>query len=238
MTEKGTKIAPIELVRRNGEEILIPKHFNEDNSPTSLADSDDRVLIQMAIAGRADCFSMLVDQHLAAVKRYLQRIVSNEEDLDDLIQDALLKAWMHLDTFRTGSKLSTLMIRIGINRARELHRRRQCRLPCQTREDLAQIASPSESPEESLLRAEAADAAHSAVAKLPSKYRILIVHQDVNELCGKEIAQRLNITLSAVKTRLSRASLILATKLQKSKRSRMRRRKLDDAESSLLGTAK
>jgi RNA polymerase sigma-70 factor (ECF subfamily) len=198
----------------------MPTHWNVDNMPPSLADSDDGVLIRMITAGSADCFSVLVDRHLAAVKNYLRRIVSNQADLDDLIQDVLLKVWIHLNTFRSESNLRTWMINIGINRARELHRRRQFRPLWHTKDDFAEIASAGESPEEWLLRAEAVDAVRSEVAKLPPKYRRVIVHRDLNEVSGKEIAERLQITLSAVKTRIFRGRLILAANIRKSKRSR------------------
>ena len=92
-----------------------------------LANCDDGALIQMAIDGRSDCFSVLMGRHLVAVKKRLRFMVSNEADLDDLVQEVQLKTWLHLATFRKESNLRTWMIRIGINQAWQSYRRSQCR---------------------------------------------------------------------------------------------------------------
>jgi RNA polymerase sigma-70 factor (ECF subfamily) len=181
---------------------------------SSLAACDDAVLIQMAIAGRNDCFSLLIDRHLTAVKRRLRFMVSNEADLDDVVQEFLLKAWRHLKTFRSECSLRTWMIRIAINEARQLYRRGKRGPLCEQPLGEA-IALPEESADQRLLRAEATAALRCAMAKLPRKYREVVMLRDLCELGGEETAKRLHTTVPAIKTRLFRARLMLSTKLRK-----------------------
>jgi len=181
---------------------------------SSLEASADAVLIQMAIAGRNDCFSLLMGRHLDAVKRRLRFTVSNEADLEDVVQETLLKVWRHLTTFRSESSLQTWIIRIAINEACQLYRRSK-------RERLSEpldqsIALHEESQDQRLLRAEAAAALHCALAKLPRKYQEVVMLRDLCELGGEETAKRLNTTIPTIKTRLFRARLMLSTELRKS----------------------
>ena len=193
----------------------MPGKSSKADKVPHLAGCDDGELIQMALAGRNDCFSQLMDRHLGAVKKHLRIFVSNEADLDDLLQEVSLKAWLRLATFRSESNIRTWMISIGINQARQEYRRRKRKPISQALDDFAGFASPAESPHQQLLRAEATQAVRSAVAKLPPQYREVVVLRDLNELGGKEIADRLRITVSAVKTRLFRARMVLSTKMRR-----------------------
>lgn len=169
----------------------------------------------MAIAGRNDCFSLLMDRHLAAVKRRLRFMVSNEADLEDLVQETQLKAWRNLDTFRSESNLRTWMTRIAINEACQLYRRSKCKRLCEPLHET--IALPEESADQRLLRAEATAALRCAMARLPPKYQDVLMLRDLCELGGEETARRLRTTVQAMKTRLFRARLMLSTELRKSR---------------------
>ncbi len=181
-----------------------------------LAACGDGVLIRMAIEGRSDCFSVLMDRHLAAVKRRLRRMVPNEADVDDLVQEVLLSAWLHLATLRSEAHLRTWITRIAINQARQLYRRCQHRPAFQPLDDFGGIASLAESPQEYLLRREATDSVRGAIATLPPKYREVLALRDLTELCGKDTAERLQTTIEAVKTRVGRARALLSTRLRRS----------------------
>jgi RNA polymerase sigma-70 factor (ECF subfamily) len=181
---------------------------------SSLAACADTVLIQMAIAGRNDCFSLLMDRHLAAVKRRLRSMVPNEADLDDVVQEFLLKAWRHLATFRSECSLRTWMVRIAINEAFQLYRRGKYKRLCEPLD--AKIALPEELADQRLFRAEATAAVRAAVAKLPRKYQEVVKLRDLCELGSEETAKRLSATVPAIKTRLFRARLMLSTELRKS----------------------
>lgn len=159
---------------------------------SSLAECADTVLIQMAKAGRNDCFSLLMDRHLVAVKRRVRFMVSNEADFEDVIQETQLKAWRYLATLRSESNLRTWMMRIAINEAYQLHRRGKLKSLCDPLDE--GISLREESPDQQLLRAEATAALYRAVAKLPRKYQEVVMLCDLRELGGEETAKRLHTT--------------------------------------------
>ena len=193
----------------------VPEQCGGADTISPLAECADAVLIQMAIAGRNDCFSLLMDRHLTAVKKRLRFMVSNEADLEDLVQEILLKAWRYLPTFRSESNVRTWLIRIAINKACQLYRRSKRKGLCEPLHEA--IALPEESADQQLLRAEAAAALRCAVARLPRKYQDVLMLRDLDELGGEETAKRLHTTVQTVKTRLFRARLMLSTELRKSR---------------------
>jgi RNA polymerase sigma-70 factor, ECF subfamily len=180
-----------------------------------LATFEDSALIKMALAGQTECFTVLTNRHLPAVRRRIGSIVSNTTDADDLLQEVLLKVWLHLSTFRSESSFRTWMTRVAINEALQSYRRERCRPLCQTPGDLAALASHGESPYQSLARTEATQAVRSAVAGLPANYRQILILRDLEELSVRETAKCLQSSIPSVKTRLFRARLMLLAALRR-----------------------
>jgi RNA polymerase sigma-70 factor (ECF subfamily) len=174
----------------------------------------DEMLIKMAVAGRSDCFSALVDRHLTAVRRHLRATVRNESDREDALQEVLLKVWRHLADFRMECNLRTWMIKIAINEARQWYRRRTSRQLFQPLEDSGPLASAQDSPEKRLLRNEAAHVVQRSLGALPAKYRDVLVLRHLEETTGADTAKSLGITVPAMKTRTFRARRLLSTKLR------------------------
>jgi RNA polymerase sigma-70 factor (ECF subfamily) len=183
-----------------------------------LAAAEDSTLIEMALAGQNECFTILMDRHLAAVRRRIRSMVRSAADLDDVLQEVLLKVWLHLSTFRSESSFRTWLTRVAINEALQAHRREQCRPPrTQELRDLDTFASSDESPYRSLARTEVIHAVRNAVMKLPAKYRQVLILHDLDQLNTIETAQSVQASIPAVKTRLVRARLMLLTGLQRSR---------------------
>ena len=182
-----------------------------------LATFEDGILIKMALAGQAECFTVLMNRHLAAVRRRIGSIVPNATDADDVLQEVMLKVWRHLSTFRSESSFRTWMTRVASNEALQLYRRDQRRPRCHAVDDLDALASPGESPHQSLARVEATRAVRRAVVGLPAKYRQVLILHDFEQLSAKETAQSLQSSIPAVKTRLFRARLMLSEKLQRTR---------------------
>ena len=86
---------------------------------TTLADN---TLIKLALAGQTECFAVLIDRHKGAVRRRIASMVQNKADADDLFQEALLKVWHHLPTFRSESSFRTWMTRVAINEVLQAYR--------------------------------------------------------------------------------------------------------------------
>jgi len=183
-----------------------------------LTDLEDNALIALALDGETECFSILVNRHLTAVKRCIGAMVRNGMDVDDLLQDVLLKVWRRLATFRSESSFRTWMTRVAINEVLQTYRRDKRHAICQTFENLDGLPSLCESPHTSLVRIEATKVLRNAVAGLPERYREVVILRDLEQFTTEETAQSLRSSVPAVKTRLFRARLMLSGALQESRK--------------------
>ena len=182
-----------------------------------LSTFEDSALIQLALVGQTECFTVLMNRHLPAVKRRIRSIVSNITDAEDVLQMVLLKVWRHLSTFRSESSFRTWMTRVATNEALQSCRRVQASPISRELHDLDAFASSSESPLHSLTRAETAQVVRKAVVELPVKYRQVLILREFEQLSAREIAQSLQSSIPMVKTRLFRARLMLLAALQRSR---------------------
>lgn len=169
----------------------------------------DGALINLILAGQADCFNILMDRHLATLKKRIGTLVRNAAEAEDLLQEVLIKVWLHLSTFRSESSFRTWVTRIAINEAMQSFRRERCRRSACGPYDFDSIASPSESPCQSLANREKTQTLRNAVATLPANYQQILILRDLEELSEKEVAYSLQLSLTAVKSRLRRARLML-----------------------------
>jgi RNA polymerase sigma-70 factor (ECF subfamily) len=183
----------------------------------AIATIEDSALIKLALAGQNECFMVLTNRHLPAVRRHIGSMLPNAADVDDLLQEVLLKVWRHLSTFRSQSSFRTWMTRVAINEALQSYRRAGCRPICQALTDFDTFASPNESALQSLTRAETIKIVRQAVVELPAKYSQALILREFERLSLREIAQLLHSSIPAVKTRLFRARLMLLAALQRSK---------------------
>jgi len=193
---------------------------------------DESALVARAKAGDADAFSELVSHYEGRVFRMAKQITQNDDDAADVLQETFLKAYTHLDDFHGNSKFYTWLVRIAVNEAlMKLRKRRSDRTvpldePIDTGEDemVREIAVWDENPEESYSREELAHILDQAIQSLKPAYRTVFILRDIEELSIEETAEALNLSISAVKSRLLRARLQLREKL-----TRLFKRKEDDA---------
>jgi len=178
---------------------------------------EDSALIKLVLAGQPEYFTVLMDRHVASIRRCIGSMVRNPTDADDLLQEVLLKVWRHLSTFRSQSSFRTWMTRVAINEALQSYRREQRRPICQVLGDFDRFASPNQSPLQSLTRAETTKIVRKAVVELPEKYRQVLILREFEQLSSKETAQALHSSIPAVKTLLFRARLMLLAALQRSR---------------------
>ena len=185
-----------------------------------------------AKAGDASAFSDLVRHYDRRVFRMAKQITQNDDDAEDVLQEAFLKAYTHLDDFQGNSKFYTWIVRIAVNEAlMKLRKRRSDRAvpldePIDTGEDevIREIAVWDENPEDTYSREELATLLDEAVQSLKPAYRTVFVLRDIEELSIEETAETLNLSISAVKSRLLRARLQLRERL-----TRLFKHKGDDA---------
>jgi RNA polymerase sigma-70 factor (ECF subfamily) len=179
------------------------------SSAASMTAFEDSALIERALAGQSECFAVLADRHLPQVRRRIGSLVMNSTDVDDVVQEVLVKVWLHLASFRAESSFRTWMTRIAIHEVLLSYRRgRRSRLS-RTIGPFDSFASPDPSPHQSLVQEEVALAVRKAVAGLPNKYKRVLVLRDLEQFSIEEIAQRMEATIATVKTRLFRARRML-----------------------------
>jgi RNA polymerase sigma-70 factor (ECF subfamily) len=177
---------------------------------------DDNTLIRMTLSGQPECFAVLMDRHLHAVKRHVIAMLHNTVDADDLVQEVLLKVWRSLSSFRSEASFRTWMTRVAINEVLQWYRRERRRSRHQSPDDLDSFPSFCDTPHHHFARAEARQHVRRALARLPRKYREVLVLREFNELSMRETAHSVRASIPAVKSRLFRARALLSSSLQQS----------------------
>jgi RNA polymerase sigma-70 factor (ECF subfamily) len=168
-----------------------------------LARLDDSALAREAARGSRDAFDRLVERHRRQVYRVCYRFAGNHEDASDLAQDAFLRAWRGLRSFRGQSAIATWLYRIAVNVCLD---RAASRAPdLRPLEDSPPIASNDESPSEAVLRTERTRRVRAAVARLPRKQRATLILSVYHELPHVEIARILGSSVGAVKANVFHA---------------------------------
>jgi RNA polymerase sigma-70 factor (ECF subfamily) len=193
---------------------------------------DEAAIVAQARQGDAKAFSELLRRYEGKIFRLALHITQNREDAEDVLQEAFLKAYEHLDQFQGQSKFYTWIVRIAVNQAlMKLRKRKTDRSvsldeTIDTGEDTVarEIAAWDENPEQQYSREEMNQILGSAIDDLAPIYRAVFVLRDVDELSTEETAEALDLSIPAVKSRLLRARLQLRDKL-----TRYFKRKGDDA---------
>jgi len=172
-------------------------------------------------AGDRAEFARLVDVYSTPIYRLALKMLGNVQDAEDVLQATFLKAFQHLPGFEGRSSLSTWLYRIAANEAlMQLRRKRPAfSLDDEPADSDGEPQQPVEFadwgalPEKELLSGEAKKQLDRAIQSLPEKLRIVFLLRDVEGLSIKETSEALNLTETAVKTRLLRARLYLREQL-------------------------
>lgn len=214
--------------------VSIPSTEPEGASASGVATGsfDESALVTRAKAGDMSAFSDLITHYDRRVFRMAKQITQNDDDAEDVLQETFLKAYSHLDDFQGNSKFYTWLVRIAVNEAlMKLRKRRSDRTvpldePIDTGEDevVREIAVWEENPEQRYSREELGSILDEAIESLKPAYRTVFILRDIEELSIEETAEALDLSISAVKSRLLRARLQLREKL-----TRLFKRKGDDA---------
>ena len=182
---------------------------------------DESALVAQAKAGDQNAFAELVNRYERKIYRLAKNITRNDEDAEDVLQDAFLKAYTHLDNFKGDSKFYTWIVRIAVNEAlMRLRKRKTDRSvpldePVELGEETVQreIAVWEDNPEQQYSQEEWRKILDEAVESLKPDFRTVFVLRDIEELSTEETAETLGISVPAVKSRLLRARLALRERL-------------------------
>ncbi len=168
-------------------------------------------------SGDREEFALMVDTYSTKIYRLAYRMMGNEQEAEDVLQETFMNAYRALSTFEGRSNIGTWLYRIASNQALMRLRKKQ---PASisvdepiTDDDWEEIPRQFVDwcclPEKELMTSEALEELDSALDTLSGNLRTVFILRDVNGLSTRETAQVLNISEAAVKTRLLRSRLKL-----------------------------
>lgn len=170
----------------------------------------DESLIEAVLQGRTDAFADLVTPHLGSLTRFARMRLRNDSEAEDVVQQAVLRAFRGLGQFRREASFKTWLSTITFNEV--THLRRDKGIAPVSSLNMAPadgLADPSSLPDIQIQRQEERERLYRALTRLPEKYRAVIQLRDLNELSVAATARSLSLTVSAVKTRHHRARKLL-----------------------------
>jgi len=178
----------------------------------------DAGLVELVLNGDQDVFAVLVERYKDAVQNLAYRMLGNTTEAEDVTQEAFVRAYTQLATYKPVHKFSTWLLSIASHLAiDQLRRRRFLALPLDDVPFLEWIVDVGAGPEQKALQGEQQDEIQIYLQRLPSKYRAVIVLRYWYDFSYEEIAQALGLTQPLVKARLHRARELLARYMQQNK---------------------
>jgi RNA polymerase sigma-70 factor (ECF subfamily) len=157
----------------------------------------DAELAGRAARGDGEAFGQLVERHALVARRIARAALLDPHDADDAVQDATFSAWRHLDQYDGARPFAPWFLRIVVNAAADLRRRRAVRRVDQVSEA---IPDPGPSPELSTDRALLRERLDVALRTLPERHRIAVVMHDAEGFGHAEIAGMLGVPEGTIRS--------------------------------------
>jgi RNA polymerase sigma-70 factor (ECF subfamily) len=179
--------------------------------------SSDGDLVTLAMVGNDAAFALIMRRYNRLLFRSVRSILKNDDDTQDAVQEAYLRAWRALASFRSDAKLSTWLVRIAVNEA--LGRLRSTGgqvVPLNAAVDIdgeilesPMPANPDEEPEANAMRTQVRQQIEARIDTLPDQFRTVFMLRGVEELSVAEVSAVLDIPEATVRSRFFRARGIL-----------------------------
>lgn len=182
----------------------------------------DQALVERAQQGDHKAFELLVSKYQRRLTRLLARFVKDEHEVNDVTQEALIKAYSALPNFRGESAFYTWLYRIGINTAKNFlatnGKKMVISADVANEEgemfDLSDQLADDHTPEAEMMNREILQTVEAAVARLPEDLRRAITLREMEGLSYDEIAQIMDCPIGTVRSRIFRAREVIAKDLQ------------------------
>jgi RNA polymerase sigma-70 factor (ECF subfamily) len=182
----------------------------------------DQQLVERAQHGDKHAFGLLVAKYQRKLGRLLSRFIRNPTEVEDVVQEAFIKAYRALPSFRGESAFYTWLYRIGINAAKNYLVSEGRRPPTTTEfdseeaegfEDAEQLRNIN-TPENELMSKQVAETVNKAMDSLPEELKTAITLREIEGLSYEEIATMMNCPIGTVRSRIFRARETIAEKLR------------------------
>ncbi len=174
---------------------------------------EEKNIIKSVLGGNSNDFEKLVIAHQRTVYNLAYRMVGNEEDAEDLTQEAFVKAYKSLASFRFDSKFSVWLYRLTTNICLDFLRSRRNKKTIslnyfvndEDEEVATEIADERFSPENELEKKELKQAIQRGISRLPDEMREILLLRELGDMSYDEISSELGVEVGTVKSRIFRA---------------------------------
>ncbi len=176
----------------------------------------DKELVRRAKEGDEKAFAELLLRYEKKIYNLAYRMLQNQEDAADVLQETFLRAFRHLKKFKEKSSFYTWLYRIAINVSlRKLAKKKRAveKVPV---EEITEIGGNGQDipdyelrPETEMKKRKIVETVRNALAELPAEWRSVVILRDMEGLSNKEVAEVLKISIPAVKSRLHRGRVLL-----------------------------
>ena len=182
----------------------------------------DQQLVERAQHGDKHAFELLVSKYQRKLARLLSRFIRDATEVEDVTQEAFIKAYRALPAFRGDSAFYTWLYRIGINTAKNYLVAMGRRAPTTTDIDTAEAEGFEDgdqlrdlnTPENELASRQIADTVNQTLGELPEELRTAITLREIEGLSYEDIANIMNCPIGTVRSRIFRAREAIAAKLR------------------------
>ncbi|MFZ5512508.1 MAG: RNA polymerase sigma factor RpoE [Pseudomonadota bacterium] len=182
----------------------------------------DQQLVARAQRGDKEAFGLLVAKYQRKLARLLSRLIRDPAEVEDVAQEAFIKAYRALPTFRGDSAFYTWLYRIAVNTAKNYLVSQGRRAPTTTEFDSEEAETFEEgeqlrdvdTPDRLLLSKQIGETVNAAMESLPEELKTAIVLREIEGLSYEEIAQIMDCPIGTVRSRIFRAREAIAEKLR------------------------
>jgi RNA polymerase sigma-70 factor, ECF subfamily len=182
----------------------------------------DRELVARVQRGDKQAFNLLVEKYQRRLARLLSRFIRDPAEVEDVTQEAFIKAYRALPAFRGDSAFYTWLYRIGINTAKNYLMAMGRRAPTSTEVEAEEAEGFDEgeqlrdinTPESVLLTSEIAKTVNATIEQLPEELRTAIQLREIEGMSYEDIARQMNCPIGTVRSRIFRAREAIAEQLR------------------------
>jgi RNA polymerase sigma-70 factor (ECF subfamily) len=176
----------------------------------------DEDVVARVLAGETELYEIIMRRYNQRLFRVARAILHSNDEAEDVMQDAYVRAYEHLNQFLGRARFSTWLTRIAIHealaRVQKKNRSQELDAMISPEKETA-LTAPSVSPEQQASQAEAARLLEEALLTLPDHYRVVVMMRDIEEMSTLETAEALELSEDNVKIRLHRARSLLREEL-------------------------
>jgi RNA polymerase sigma-70 factor (ECF subfamily) len=196
----------------------VPEKNNQGMSDREV----DQQLVERAQRGDKHAYELLIAKYQRRLSRLIARFVRDSAEVEDVTQEAFIKAYRALPTFRGESAFYTWLYRIGINTAKNYLLATKRRAPTSTPFDAEEAESFEDAgllhevstPENELMSKQVVEAVNSSLQQLPDELRTALTLREIEGLSYEEIADVMNCPIGTVRSRIFRAREAIAENLR------------------------